>query len=212
MWSNSSDASASGEKRGVPTEKGRAAVAERPASHASQMSRFRLRFRRDVRNFRVSIGVDFPEHPFMIKLTRRFTVLMLVLSLSASSLAVTTAHGTCMTAKAPSPGASPSGGAHACCAAAPAPDSCATAHKPETCAAGMLAMSCCSVEPAPYRQTGAGALPASATVQPYQLDLSTPLWGFRVVEPVVHVTRLSSEMEASRSPPPLRALFCTYLI
>lgn len=148
----------------------------------------------------------------MIKLTRRFTVLMLVLSLSSPSLAATAAVGTCISAKAQAPAATQAGGAHACCATAPASDSCATAHTPETCAAGMLAMSCCSVETAPYRQAGMGALPAFAPIQPDQLDLTTPLRGFHVDEPVVHVTRLSSDMEASRSPPLLRALFCTYLI
>ena len=73
-------------------------------------------------------------------------------------------------------------------------------------------MSCCSVEPAPYRQSGTSALPASTPVQPDHLELSTPLRGFHVDEPMVHVTRWSSDMDASRSPPPLRALFCTYLI
>ncbi|MXW05322.1 MAG: hypothetical protein F4Z81_09680 [Gemmatimonadetes bacterium] len=148
----------------------------------------------------------------LIRLTRRFTVLMLALAMSSPSLAVTAAVGTCITAMAPTPGATPTGGAHACCVTAPAPDSCATAHTPETCAAGMLAMSCCSVEPAPYRQAGTDALPASVPFQPDQLDLTTPLRGFQVVEPVVLATQWSSEMETSRSPPPLRALFCTYLI
>lgn len=148
----------------------------------------------------------------MIRLTRQFTVLMLALSLSSPSLAVAAAVGTCITAMSPAPGATPAGGAHACCATAPASESCATTHTPETCAVGMLAMSCCGIEPAPYRQAEIGALPLSASVQPDQLDLTTPLWGFHVDEPVVHVTRWSSDMEASRSPPPLRALFCTYLI
>lgn len=148
----------------------------------------------------------------MIRLARRLTVLMLALSLSAPSLAATAAVGTCITANSPSPGTTPAGGAHACCATVPAPDSCATAHRPETCASGMLAMTCCSVEPAPYRQAGTGALPASAPVQPDQLDLTTPLRGFHAVDPVVHVTRLSSDIDTSRSPPPLRALLCTYLI
>ena len=148
----------------------------------------------------------------LTRLTRRFTVLMLALSLSAPSLAATAAYGTCMTAKSSSPGTTQSGGAHACCATAPAPDSCAAAHKPETCAAEMLALSCCSVEPAPYRQPGTSALPASAPVQPDHQELSTPLRGFHVVEPVIHTTRLSLDMDTGRSPPPLRALFCTYLI
>ncbi|MCY3712544.1 MAG: hypothetical protein OXH02_04580 [Gemmatimonadetes bacterium] len=148
----------------------------------------------------------------LTRLTRRFTVLMLALSLSSPSLAATAVVGTCITAKSPASGAAPSGGAHACCATAPKPESCATTHTPETCTAGMLTMSCCSVEPVPHRQMGKSALPASASVQPDQLDLTTPLRGFHVDEPVVHVTRWSSDMEASRSPPPLRALFCTYLI
>ena len=134
---------------------------------------------------------------------RRFTVLILLLSLSSPSLAATAADGVCVTAKSLSHGKAPAGGAHACCAAADAPESCAT---------GALAMSCCSVEAAPYRQTGAGALPAYAPVQPEQMDLSTPLRGFQLVEPVAPVSRLSSAMDTSRSPPPLRALFCTYLI
>lgn len=148
----------------------------------------------------------------MIRLTRQFTILMLALSLSSPSLAATAAVGTCIAAKFPASGATPSGGAHACCATAPKPESCATTHTPETCAAGMPAMSCCSVEPAPYRQIGTSALPASVSVQPDQLDLTTPLRGFPVDEPVVLATRWSSDTEASRSPPPLRALFCTYLI
>lgn len=148
----------------------------------------------------------------LTRLTRRFTVLTLALSLSSPSLAVAAAVGTCVTAKSPAPVATPSGGAHACCATAPASDEGATVHTPETCAAGMLSMSCCSVEAAPYRQAGTGALPASAPFQPDQSDLTTPLRGFQVVEPVIQVTRLSSDMEPSRSPPPLRALFCTYLI
>ena len=148
----------------------------------------------------------------MIRLTRRFTILMLALALSSPSLAATAAVGTCITAKSQAPAATQAGGAHACCATAPASDVCATAHTPETCTAGMLSVSCCSAEPAPYGQAGTGALPASASVQPDQLDLTTPLRGFHVDEPVVRVTRLSSDMETSRSPPPLRALFCTYLI
>ena len=193
----------------------KAAVEAGPAPHGDQWSGFRLPFRRVVRKFHVLIAVDSAEHPFMTRLTRlirRFTVLILALSLSSPSLAATAAVGTCITAMAPNPGATPSGGAHACCATTPAPDSCATAHTPETCAAGMLSMSCCSVDTAPYRQAGMGALPASAPFQPDQLDLTTPLRGFQVVEPVVLVTRWSSDMETSRSTPPLRALFCTYLI
>lgn len=165
-----------------------------------------------MRRFQVSITAGFPERPFMIRLTRRFTVLILALSLSSPSLAATAAVGTCITAKSPAPGATQSGGAHACCSTTSTPESCATNHAPETCAAGMLAMSCCSVESAPFRQAGTGALPASAPIQPDQLDLTSPLRGFHVVEPVIHVTRLTSEMETGRSPPPLRALFCTYLI
>ncbi|MCY3555698.1 MAG: hypothetical protein OXH56_10295 [Gemmatimonadetes bacterium] len=148
----------------------------------------------------------------LFRLTRQLTVLTLALSLSSPSLAATAAVGACITAKSPASEATPSGGAHACCATAPKPESCATTHTPETCTAGMLAMSCCGIEPAPYRQAETGALPLSASVQPDQLDLTTPLRGFHVDEPVVHVTRRSSDIEASRSPPPLRALFCTYLI
>ncbi len=148
----------------------------------------------------------------LTRLTRRFTVLMLALSMSSLSLAATVAVGTCIMAKSPASGATPTGDAHACCATAPAPESCATVHTPETCAAGMLSMSCCSVEAVPYRQAGTGALPVSAPIQPDQLDLNTPLRGFQVVEPVIYVTRFSSDMETNRLPPPLRTLFCTYLI
>lgn len=148
----------------------------------------------------------------MIRLTRQFTILMLAISLSSPSLAATAAVGTCITAMSPASGATPSAGAHACCATAPKPESCATTHTPETCSVKMPAMTCCSVEPAPYRQIGTSALPASASVQPDQYDLTTPLRGFPVDEPVVHVTRWSLDMDTSRSPPPLRALFCTYLI
>lgn len=148
----------------------------------------------------------------MIRLARRFTVFMIALSLSSPSLAATAADGTCIAAKSPSPGATAAGGAHDCCVTTHTPETCATTHTPETCAAGMLAMSCCSIEPAPYRQAGTDALPASVSVQPDQLVLSTPLRGFPVVEPLIHFTRWSSDTEASRSSPPLRALFCTYLI
>lgn len=134
---------------------------------------------------------------------RRFTVLILFLSLSSPSLAATAADGVCMMAKSSSPDASSSGSAHACCS---------TAEIPETCATGTLAMSCCSVDPAPYRQSGAGALLPAASIQPDQLVLSTPLRGLHVVEPAVHVSQISPEADTARSPPPLRALFCTYLI
>lgn len=143
---------------------------------------------------------------------RRFTVLILFLSLSSPSLAATAADGVCMMAKSSSPDASSSGSAHACCSTAETPETCATGHAMETCATGTLAMSCCSVDPAPYRQSGAGALLPAASIQPDQLVLSTPLRGLHVVEPAVHVSQISPEADTARSPPPLRALFCTYLI
>lgn len=146
---------------------------------------------------------------------RRFTVLILFLSLSSPSLAATAADGVCMTAKAASTGKAPAGSAHACCATVEAPDTCATSHAgvaTDTCSAGTLAMSCCSVDTAPYRHYGSGALPPYAPVQPDQPDFATPLRGFEEALPLVHVSRTASESDTSRSPPPLRALFCTYLI
>ncbi|MCY3774062.1 MAG: hypothetical protein OXG98_18800 [Gemmatimonadetes bacterium] len=134
---------------------------------------------------------------------RRFTILILFLALSSPSTAVGATAGLCMTERSVSPNGMPAEGAHACCA---------TAEAPETCEAGMLAMSCCSLEPAPYQETGAGALPAYSLVQPDQPDLSTPLRGPHAAEPEVHVSRVSPEMDTTRSPPPLRTLFCTYLI
>lgn len=134
---------------------------------------------------------------------RRFTVLILFLALSSPTSVVGAAAGLCITERSVSPDGMPAKGAHACCA---------TAEAPETCEAGMPAMSCCGLEPAPYRETGAGALPAYSFVQPDQPDLSTPLRGPHVVEPVVHVSRFSPEMDTTRSPPALRTLYCTYLI
>lgn len=134
---------------------------------------------------------------------RRFTVLFLFLALSSPTTVVGAAAGLCITERSVSPDGKPTEGAHACCA---------TAEEPETCEAGTLAMSCCGLDPAPYRETEAGALPAYSLVQPDQPDLSTPLRGPHVVEPVSRVSRVSPEMDAIRAPTPLRTLFCTYLI
>lgn len=139
----------------------------------------------------------------MIRRTRQLTVLILFLALSSPTTAVGAAAGMCMTEKALSHEGMPAEGAHACCA---------TAETPETCSTGTLAMSCCGLEAAPYREAGAGALPAYSLVQPDQPDLSTPLRGPYVVEPVVHVSGVSPGLDATRSPPPLRMLLCTYLI
>lgn len=134
---------------------------------------------------------------------RRFTVLILFLALSSPTTAVGALAGMCMTERSVSPDGMPDEGAHACCA---------TAEAPETCEAETPAMCGCSFEPAPYRETGAGALPAYSLVQSDQPDLAIPQRGPHVVEPVVHVSGVSPEMDATRSPPPLRTLFCTYLI
>ena len=134
---------------------------------------------------------------------RRFTILILFLALSSPTTAVGAAAGLCMTERSVSPDGMPAEGAHACCA---------TAEAPETCEAGTPAMCGCSFEPAPYQETGAGAIPAYSLVQPDQPDFSTPLRAPHVVEPVVHVSKVSPEMDTSRSPPPLRTLFCSYLI
>ena len=135
--------------------------------------------------------------------TRRFTVLILFLALSSPTTAAGAAAGTCMTERPLSPEGMPAEGAHACCA---------TAGAPETRGAETPAMCSCGLEAVPYREAGAGALPAYSLVQPDPPDLSTPLRGPCVVEPVVHATGISPGMDANRSPPPLRTLFCTYLI
>lgn len=136
-------------------------------------------------------------------MTRRFTVLILFLALSSPPTAVASVDGMCMTAKSLSSSQTPDSNAHACCS---------TADVPETCDAGPLAMSCCSLEQAPYQETRTGALPAYAPVLSDLLDLSIPLRGFQVVEPAIRTSRISPEMDTGRSPPPLRVLFCTYLI
>ena len=138
----------------------------------------------------------------MIRRTRQLTVLVLFLALSSPTTAVGAA-GMCITEKTLAQERMPAEGTHACCA---------TAEAPETCGTGTLAMSCCGLEAVPYQEAGAGALPAYSLVQPDQTDLSTPLRGPYVVEPVVHVAGVSSGMDATRSPPPLRTLFCTYLL
>ncbi len=134
---------------------------------------------------------------------RRITVLILFLALSSPPMAVAHVDGMCVTAKSLSAKKIPATGAHACCATAEAPDTCAT---------GTLAMSCCSLEPAPFQEIGAGALPAYSLVNPDLPDFTTPLRGPYVVEPVAHGSSHYPELDTSRSPPPLRALFCTYLI
>lgn len=139
----------------------------------------------------------------MIRQARRFTILILFLALSSPTTVVGAAAGMCMAEKTLSHERMPAEGAHACCV---------TAETPETCFTGTPAMSCCSLEAAPYREAGAGALPAYSLVQPDQPDLSTPLRGPYVVEPVVHVSGGSPGMDVTRSPLPLRTLFCTYLI
>ena len=136
---------------------------------------------------------------------RRITVLILFFALSSPPMAVASVAGLCAVAETqpPSHCETPARNAHACCTTAEATDACDT---------GSLAMSCCSLDTAPYQETGAGALPAYAPIQPDQLDISTPLRGLHVVEPAVHAARTSPEMDTGRSPPPMRALFCTYLI
>ena len=143
---------------------------------------------------------------------RRFTVLILFLSLSSPSLAARASDDVCMSAKSASAGKVQAGSAHACCTTVEALETCATGHASETCAEGTLAMSCCSVDPAPYRQSGTGALPAYAPIQPDQPDFATPLRSLHEAEPLVQVSRSTPESDTGRSPPPLRALFCTYLI
>ncbi len=139
----------------------------------------------------------------MIRRTRRFTVLILFLALSSPATMVGAVTGICMTEGVLSPGGMPVEDAHACCA---------TARAPETCVTVTLAMCSCGLEAAPFQEAGAGALPAYSLVQPDQPDLSTPLRGPYVVEPVVHVSGVSPGKDAIRSPPPLHTLFCTYLI
>lgn len=134
---------------------------------------------------------------------RRFTVLILFLALSSPTTVVGAAADLCITERSESPDRMPAEGTHACCA---------TAEQPGTCETGTLAMSCCGLDPAPYRETGAGALPAYSLVQPDQPDLSTPLRGAHVIEPLSLVSRVSPEMDAIRAPTSLRTLFCTYLI
>ncbi len=139
----------------------------------------------------------------MIRRTRQFTILILFLALSSPTTASGAAAGMCIIERALSSESMPAEGAHACCA---------TAETPETRGTGTLAMCSCGLEAAPYQASGAGALPAYALVQPDQPDLSTPLRGPYAAEPVIHVSGVSPEMDATRSPPPLRTLFCTYLI
>ena len=134
---------------------------------------------------------------------RQFTVLILLLAFSAPPLAVASMDGACATAKSLSTGRMPATGDHACCS---------TTDEPERCDTGTLALSCCSLEPAPYQKTKSGVLPAYPFAHSDQPDFTTPLRGPHVVEPVVQVSRYSIEMDTGRSPPPLRALFCTYLI
>ena len=134
---------------------------------------------------------------------RRFTVLILFLALSSPATAVGAMAGMCMTEPALSSDRLPAEGAHACCA---------TAVVPETCDTGTPAMCGCGLETAPYRETGAGALPAYSSVQPDQPDLTTPLRAHHVVEPVVLVSSKPPDTAATRSPPLLHTLFCTYLI
>lgn len=139
----------------------------------------------------------------MIRRTRRFTVLILFLALSSPTTAAGAAAGMCMTAGDQSPVGMPAEDAHACCA---------TPEAPETCGTVTPAMCSCGLEAAPYREAGADALPAYSLVQPDQPDQSTPLRGLYAAEPAFHVSGISPGMDATRSPPPLRALFCTYLI
>lgn len=138
-------------------------------------------------------------------MTRRITVLILFFALSSPTMAVASLDGMCKVAEAPSHCEQPARNDHACCSAP-------MAEAPDACDTGSLAMSCCSLDPAPYQETGAGALPAYSPIQPDQLDVSTPLRGLHVVEPLVHAAGSPPEMDIGRSPPPLRVLFCTYLI
>ena len=134
---------------------------------------------------------------------RQFTVLILLLALSAPPMAAASMDGVCSTAKSLSTSRMPATGAHACCS---------TAEEPERCDTGTLALSCCSLEPAPYQESNTGVLPAYSLAHSDLPNFTQPLRGPHVVEPVVQISRYSIEMDASRSPPPLRALYCTYLI
>ncbi len=146
----------------------------------------------------------FREKPFVL---RRFIVPILLFALSSPTAVVGAAASGCMTEKSNAPDRTQAESAHACCAKTEAPET-----SSQTCRMWTLAMSCCGLEPAPYRETGAGALPAYAHFQPDQPDANASLPGARIVEPAVHGKALSSGPDFARPPSPLRKLFCTYLI
>ena len=134
---------------------------------------------------------------------RQLTVLILLLALSAPPIAIASLDGACVTAESQSISRMPATGTHACCS---------TAEEPERCATGTMALSCCSLEPAPYQDANTGVLPAYPVAHSEHPDFTNPLRGPLGVEPVVHISRISTGLDTSRAPLPLRALYCTYLI